>query len=374
MPMRQKICVSAASKLALAAPRKIRTVLGLDGFVDAIIHVVDKRHSASSFDRLQTIAEFSQRIAAAAGHSSNYEFVVTLQKLGGNGPIMANALAAAGFPVTYVGSLGYPNIHPVFEEMGKHAALLSLSEPGYTDAVEFNDGKLMLGKHHALAEVNWENLQTRVGADSFTHLLEEAQLIGLVNWTMLPHMTSIWNHLLKEILPQLTRHHRRLFVDLADPEKRTRADLRAALCTLTQFQSYLDVTLGLNLKEAEQVAKVLGLPHPSPGEAALESTAVAIRQRLNIDTVVLHPRHGAAAANAAGTASFSGPFVNEPKISTGAGDHFNAGFVSGQVLGLDLAEALAVGCGTSGYYVRHAASPTAPQLAAFVRDLPPAQK
>ncbi|MEI8194975.1 MAG: carbohydrate kinase family protein [Phycisphaerae bacterium] len=372
--MRQKICVSAASKLASAAPQKIRAVLGLDGFVDAIIHVVDKRHSASSFDRMQTIAEFSNRIGAAAGQSSNYEFVVTLQKLGGNGPIMANALAAAGFPVTYVGSLGYPAIHPVFEEMGKHADLLSLSEPAYTDAVEFNDGKLMLGKHRALAEVNWENLRARVGEDTFTHLLDEAQLIGLVNWTMLPHMTSIWNHLLEEVLPGLSRKPRRLFVDLADPEKRTRADLLAALATLTKFQSYLEVTLGLNLKESAQVAHVLGLPQPAHAEAALESTAAAIRQKLNISTVVIHPRKGAAAANGHGTASFAGPFVTEPKISTGAGDHFNAGFVTGQVLGLDLAESLALGCATSGYYVRHAASPTASQLAAFVRDLPPGQE
>jgi sugar/nucleoside kinase (ribokinase family) len=62
--------------------------------------------------------------------------------------------------------------------------------------------------------------------------------------------------------------------------------------------------------------------------------------------------------------------VKEPKISTGAGDHFNAGFCLGRVLGLSLEESLCTGVGTSGYYVRTAISPTAAQLAEFIANLP----
>jgi sugar/nucleoside kinase (ribokinase family) len=91
---------------------------------------------------------------------------------------------------------------------------------------------------------------------------------------------------------------------------------------------------------------------------------------LQIGTVVIHPRKGAAGADAAGTAWFAGPFVKEPKLSTGAGDNFNAGFVTGRLLGLNLEESLCAGTGTSGYYVRNAGSPTVKQLAAFIADLP----
>ena len=73
------------------------------------------------------------------------------------------------------------------------------------------------------------------------------------------------------------------------------------------------------------------------------------------------------------TAWFSGPFVQQPKISTGAGDHFNAGFCLGRVLGFSLVESLCVGVATSGYYVRTAESPTATQLADFTCQLPPPQ-
>src|SRR5579871_3992692 len=68
--------------------------IGLDGFVDEIISVVDKRESAEKFTRLPTMAAFGGRVSAAAGQSTNVELVVDRVKLGGNGPIMANAMAA----------------------------------------------------------------------------------------------------------------------------------------------------------------------------------------------------------------------------------------------------------------------------------------
>ena len=91
-------------------------MVGLDGFVDTIIHLVAKRHGlGDDFSRIETIEDFGNRILAAAGKSSNIEMYPKMEKLGGNGPIMANALCATGFPVTYVGALGKPAMHPVFE-------------------------------------------------------------------------------------------------------------------------------------------------------------------------------------------------------------------------------------------------------------------
>ena len=62
--------------------------------------------------------------------------------------------------------------------------------------------------------------------------------------------------------------------------------------------------------------------------------------------------------------------VARPALSTGAGDHFNAGFALGLALGVPLPAALAIGCATSGAYVRDAQSPDRPRLVKFLRDLP----
>ena len=195
--------------------------VGLDGFVDEILHVVDKRESADKYLRLPTIAQLAERLAGAAGRSTNVELVSQLTKLGGNGPIMANALASFGLKVTYLGILGYPNLHPVFADFAKRAEVHSIAEPGYTDALEFEDGKIMLGKHQSLKQMNWENIKSRFGQDKFAAKFGSADLVGFVNWTMLTHMSDIWAAVLKEICPGMNGPRRKLFFDLADPEKRT---------------------------------------------------------------------------------------------------------------------------------------------------------
>jgi len=371
-PTRQEICRSTADALGRAAPGLpgLRAMIGLDGFVDEIVAVVDKRYDLDRYDPVESIAAMARKILGAAGESSNYELVVKQRKLGGNGPIMANALAWLGLDDTYIGNLGHPHLDPVFREFAARAKVISIAEPGHTDALEFADGKLMLCKTEPLNGVNWENLVAHVARPELVALVGGSTLVGMVNWTMLPRMGEIWEKLLDEVLPQVPRGGRTLFIDLADPEKRTRDDLRDALGTIARFGDHVDVILGLNLKEATQVADVLGLPDRADREATIEEDTAAIRRALGLACVVIHPRRAAAAATAAGSARFAGPFIAQPLISTGAGDHFNAGFCLGRILGLGLEESLCAGVASSGYYVRTARSATAAELAGFVADLP----
>src|SRR5579859_1429946 len=197
---------------------QLTAFIGLDGFVDEILHVVDKRESAEKYLRLPTIAQLAQRLGAAAGRSTNVELVSQLTKLGGNGPIMANALASFGLKVCYLGILGYPNLHPVFVDFAKRAEVYSIAEPGYTDALEFEDGKIMLGKHQSLKQMNWANIQSRFGKEKFNAKFGSADLVGFVNWTMLTSMSEIWAAVLKDVCPKMKGPRRKLFIDLADPE------------------------------------------------------------------------------------------------------------------------------------------------------------
>lgn len=356
--------------LAAAMPTlgQRRAVIGLDGFVDQIISVVDKRESAERFTRVPTLTAMGQKIIAAAGKSTNIELVVERVKLGGNGPIMANALAVFGLQVTYIGNLGYPHLHPVFEDLARRATVHSIAEPGLTDALEFEDGKIMLGKHAPLRDVNWRNLIERVGRERLRALLAQADLIGLQNWTMLPFMSEIWEHLLAEIVPQLTERHF-FFFDLADPEKRDPKDIGHALRLIGRFQQKFDVYLGLNEKESHEIGAVLDYRGPPDGEPAVRELAAHIQQRLNISGVVVHPRAYAVAASGQCVVKVDGPFVERPLISTGAGDHFNAGFCLGKLIGAPDEVALQLGVATSGYYVRTAQSPTASQLVEFLNTL-----
>ena len=348
----------------------VPALLGFDGFVDTICDAVETRHSAQSYSRIPTLRAFGERIAAAAGKSANVEIVPTRLKLGGNGPIMANALGALGLSVTYCGMTGLAAPHEVFTEFSTRAKLLPICDPAFTDAYEFDDGKLIVGKHATVAQVTWSNIEQNVGRDVFTKAWQEARFVGIVNWTMLPFMTDLWRAMQAELPKQSER--KTLFFDLADPEKRAREDIFEALNTIALFGQEHEVILGLNEKEALQVAQTLDISTPLGDVLDHDSApqlAGAIRARLEIGVVVIHPTRFAASASAEDAACVDGPWIANPLISTGAGDHFNAGFCLGQLLGGSLAQSLQIGVGTSGFYVRSAKSPTKEELAGFLEEI-----
>ncbi len=375
MTDRSAILKSAAAHLRQCKPRLADqpVTIGFDGFVDAIIDVVDKRRGVDEYTPVKTIEQFSRRIADAAGFSANYELVVKRQKLGGNGPIMANALVEFGLPVTYIGALGRPELHPVFRDFAGRAECHSVSEPGYTDCLEFTDGKLMFGKHASLRDVNPAEIDAVIGAAGFARIVSDCRLLGMVNWTMLTGASDIWRRLVDDVLPRTTRRQL-LFIDLCDPEKRTTEDLTGALDLLGEMQAHADVVLGVNLRESVQVARVLDIDPTDDPAGMLADLAAAIRESLAIHGVVVHPRHSAAAAIRAGegveTGHVSAAFTRTPRLSTGAGDNFNAGFCVGLLADLPVAECVALANAASGFYVREARSGSLDEIAEFCQAMP----
>src|SRR5512140_2030056 len=120
-------------KLSKVRPGEVKAVIGFDGFVDEIVHVVDKRISPDEFVRLNSMAEYGERIRKCAGLSTNVEMVTVQQKLGGNGPIFANALIEYGMDLAYIGAIGIPDIHPVFKDMAARSRTIGLANPAFTD-------------------------------------------------------------------------------------------------------------------------------------------------------------------------------------------------------------------------------------------------
>jgi hypothetical protein len=353
-----------------AALASKQAILGLDGFVDTIVTPVALRAAqGDNFTPIGTITEFGQRILGAAGKSTNIELYPRMEKLGGNGPIMANAVLAQGAQVTYLGALGAPVVHPVFADLAQRAKVISLCAAAATTAAEFSDGKIMLGMMRSLDEITPARIDEVMGSAAYKQAIGSADLIALVNWTMIPNMTAILEDLVTRVLPQVPAKPGRLFFfDLADPEKRSTADLVYALTTVARFEQFGSVSLGLNLKEAQQVFAALGFGAETESESGLRAMAGKIRAHLDLTTVVVHPKESAACATREGTFWIPGPYAAKPLITTGAGDHFNAGFVNGQLMGLSPASCLTLGVSTSGHYVRTAQSPSLGDLETFLAN------
>jgi hypothetical protein len=282
---------------------------------------------------------------------------------------MANGQLAQGVQVRYLGALGKTSILPVFEEFAAKTNAVSITDPGITHAAEFSDGKIMLGSMASLDEINYEHIVGAMGADELEKTFVESDLIAMVNWTMVPYLSDVFNDFLERLLPHIPENKDRLFFfDLADPEKRSREDLREVLDIFGKFEAFGKVILGLNYREAEQIDELLGFEKLEKTPENLQTLAARIRETLKLDTVVVHPVECAVCATAEGTAYAAGPMCAKPKITTGAGDHFNSGFATARLIGLSPVAALTVAVATSGCYVRTAVSPTLDDIADFIRN------
>lgn len=375
--------IAAAQALSTLPPT--RAFVGFDGFIDLILRPVASRRSmaADDFTPVRTMSEFADRIKAAAGKSTNIETVLHEARFGGNGPLMAGALGSLGFSVTYAGAVGTggvnSSLHPVFVPFAQRCSrVVTLAEPSTTACYEFADGKLMLNDRSNVQKVTTSALVEAFGIEGLKRAVGDADLIGLVNWSLMGGVADLLAFFGTELLPSLPapRKTRTIFVDLADPTPRSREELRACLSSLVTMDRVpgCHVTLGLNLMEAEIVAAALNADgaFASTGSRSGEivrRAAVDIRAALNLTSVVIHPREGAAAATAGESCWFEGPFCEAPKLSTGAGDHFNAGYATAAAAGLPIAQCLAAGTATSGFYVREAQSPTRSELVAFLSSL-----
>ncbi|MFC1583938.1 PfkB family carbohydrate kinase [Fibrobacterota bacterium] len=331
--------------------RSKKIVIGFDGFIDEIIHVVDTKQNKDTFTRIETIKDFGKRIISASGKSSNIELVPIIKKLGGNGPIMSLATAGLGPHITCIGLLGYPAISEVFKPLAERCQVISMGEHGKTDALEFSDGKLMFGKLNTISEMCWTRIKKIMGEKAFARLITSADMVACTNWTMLTELEEIIENIIR-IVPG--KNGLRFFFDLADPEKRCRQEVNRLIEQMKRLNKKTPCILGLNLREAEQVSDVLGnSDKPKDGIKGLKKAATQIRKKLKIHGVAIHSVAFAAASVGDEEESIKGPFCAHPRITTGAGDHFNGGFCCGILAGLSLRDALYIGVGASGWYVRH---------------------
>ncbi len=339
---------------------KKHLLVGFDGFVDEIIHVVNKRKNKDEYERIRDITGFSERIASVAGLSANIELVPIQTKLGGNGPIMANSIIAQGQDVTYIGAIGNPYIDPVFKPFADSCRrVISLTDPGHTDALEFYDGKIMLGKMNNLVDVNIDNLLEESGKEELEKILSEVDMVAFTNWTMLANLNGIIEYF-GELMENMDNRPS-VFIDLADPKKRTNEDIEKVLELISDLPT--DTILGMNMSESGIISEVLGIKAKDA-----RGRAEGIRKQMGISCVVIHPVNGAAVSHEKETLWVEGPYTEEPRLTTGAGDNFNAGFCNAWLGGFEPGECLIAGVCTSGFYVRNARSPARDELLGFMNQ------
>ncbi|MAZ29006.1 MAG: hypothetical protein CL868_18245 [Cytophagaceae bacterium] len=344
-------------------PRTQKTAfVGLDGYIDKIQHPVQYQKEDGNV-YFSTLSDFGQKISAASRQSAQVELFTQETKLGGNAPIMANALAQLGIANTCMGTLGYPDIHPIFQDIDNSCELVSVGEAAQTNALEFNDGKLILSELSTFNMLDWESVKKKINLEHIRKKTRDATLFALVDWSNLPFATSIWQGILDDIVRYQDLTERNFLFDLTDPSKKGRDEIHAVLDLMKQYKDHGQVTMGLNENEAHKLYTLL---KGNGMENDLYAKGQYIFDMIKIDRLVIHPIDCCLVFETGKTSSIQGRLIKHPRVTTGGGDNFNAGFAFGMLNAFSTQHCMILAMATSGSYVEFGQSPKINDLIDFL--------
>ena len=323
---------------------KKRVVVGFDGFIDMLARPVRRGCIGCSPDYFHTLDEFGRFISERGGRSASVELDPMTERIGGNAPNTAAGLMALGVDTRLVGALGYPSLHPLFKEAFCSESVLTIANPGQSLSYEFDDGKLMCALNRDVNVLDWNVLRDRVGVQPLQNFYDGCSLAAFVNWSELAHAQQLWEGVLEHVFEK-NGFPEWMFFDLSDCARKTSDELRRVARTMRVCGRKSKVVLSLNENEKSALGKALLDTESFTGDALLSI--------LDGYAVVFHHLMDTHAFGEGISCSFQNHVVQNPRISTGGGDNFNAGLCAGLLGGLSLAQAAMLGSLCGSYYVEH---------------------
>ena len=341
--------------------------LGFDACIDNIVRVVKDRSENDGTNFFSDSNQFGKFLLDLDNKSCGLELQTKLSKIGGNMVITGNALGNLGVGVECLGTFGLPEILPVFRTMSPNCFLYTIGETITATALEFNNSKVIMFDPGPYNNLTWDGIKDRFGTDRIRELISGKQLISFVNWSEIENSSMIWEGILDEILPSIVQTGLRpfFFTDFSDCSRRSKKDIQFAIELLGRFRNYFRVVLSLNQNEADLIAKALDLQGYNSDEEFVKNLFALS----NTDVLVIHRTNDALAFNGAGYEKCDTFFCNEPKILTGGGDNFNAGFCYTLFNEFNLFESLLVANAVAGSYVKTGISPDINRLIDFLTQI-----
>lgn len=339
-------------------------VFGFDGFVDSVREAVESRSGPTSYEPTSQLEAFGDRIttSAAGGSSCTIEWVNNGTRTGGHTAHLGRVFSTLGWDPVLVGTFGQP-IQSEFEREFDDHTLLSIGRPTYTDAVEFDDGKLMLTDTGTQPTLDWATIHEEVGLETLAEHVDGATLLGVGYWAMIPSMPSIWDGLASELWPLLDDPPEIVLIDTADIRQLATERLENGIETLRTLCETVPVTVSANRAEVLTLARLFD---EEQSERSLESAARLVREEIGAERVVGHSSQRAALATDAESVAVQVPHTDNPEMTTSAGDHFNAGLALGLLHEMPEGAALVVANAVAGHFVRTGAPPTYEEIRDFV--------
>lgn len=340
--------------------------LGFDACIDNIVRVVKDKNRKDVSGYFSDSDQLGEFLLSLDNKSCGLELQTKLSKTGGNMVITGNALGNLGIRVECLGTFGLPEILPVFRTMSENCSLHTIGDTITATALEFNNSKVIMFDPGPYNNLTWESIRDFIGADKIIEMLKGKQLVSFVNWSEIENSSQIWQGFLDDILPRLKTEGSKpfFFTDFSDCSRKSKKEIQYALELLGRFRKYFKVHISLNQNEAALIAKAMNLQNYISDEDFTKK----LFRLINTDVLIIHRTDDALAYDGAGYKKCETFYCKEPKILTGGGDNFNAGFCYSLFLNFNLFESLLIANAVSGSYVKTGISPDINNLVKFLKE------
>lgn len=359
-----QLSAETAGKLKSYLGKEIRpgALIGFDGYVDKLVRLKRSQHGCEDF--YPTITSFAEFVQSMGAMSADIALHRISEKIGGNGPLLADALARKTVPTVCIGAMGEPELDVNYQMLKKTVNLISVADVAHSLVMEFDDGKLMFGDTECFANLNWAMIRDKIGIERLRELFSDAALVGFANWSGLPCAGDLLHGILKEIGPSLIGTKRHLFFDLADPSAKSEEQFQDLFQTMKALRAFFHVTLGLNPKECLQIYNRF---FDCVQERFTPQMVFALTEQFPADEIVVHIAGEAIVGSAGDTpVSVEGIAVERPVISVGAGDNFNSGYCLGLLADMNPKQCAYLGNLAAYWFVSRGTAATGTDLLALL--------
>ena len=277
-------------------------------------------------------------------------------------PNLSAAMTALGAKVNAVGNIGWPNPDAAFDDIAH--ALYTIGSAGTCNALQFDDGKVMLSNMHAADDIDYSKLKHCLGEENMGVLFGKCDALALVNWAEMQRATNLWNGIIEEYLSGSDKKSgRMLLIDLTDCSAKEKHEIVSIADTVKKASEYCRVIWSLNSNEARQLSTALDCVADSEPETAAELLRI-----LDASIVCIHRIGDCIVSCKEGTVTVPGFPVAKPKISVGAGDTFNGGLLWGLGMGLTVFGAGLFANAVASLFVREGKLPTLEETICFMKS------
>ncbi len=345
-------------------------VLGIDGMVDEVWQLVDKRNSANEYDKIDNLISFGNEITQRGTGGMAKERILKRRTNGGFVCNTGRAVIALGVQSSFLGTFGKEPYDEIFNEFKDKAKFYSVGNSANIQILEFIDGKIMMPNLEAIINLTWKEITEIFDKNTIADIFNK-DIVGIGYWSNMYDFENIMRNIVE--ICSKNKKTKRIFHDFANLNKRTKPALLQALDVLKQLNESIPQTLSLNEHEGAILCEALGISYPNDinNKNAMQPALLSVkaaRDKIGIDEVVIHTLHFAVSSSSHnGDACSLQNYCEKPVRTAGAGDTFNGGYMVASLTDMPQEEKLVFSNACTYHFVSKGIAPTVEDILQYIK-------